>query len=153
ATLPTGASLPTPHPHATPHLDRERLLEHVQPDAVVSDQHRDRALEAIDRIERFPLAHSSWPRVAGAARRLPALVATVDAGVAAGLPPRADPAARTRRLTARVALACDGRGQRCGAARLRILVENDIAAVALCLNDHGAVTVRAVHARARVLPP
>src|SRR5207247_11261934 len=64
-------------PHdALAHLDRERLLEHVQPDAVVSDQHRHRALEAIDPIERFPLAHSSWPRVAGAARRLTGLVAT-----------------------------------------------------------------------------
>src|SRR2546430_4312719 len=43
----------------------------------------------------------SWSRVAGAARRLPALVATIDARVAAGLPPRAHPAAGTRRQIGR----------------------------------------------------
>src|SRR5207245_9761663 len=71
-----GGVEPYAQHHALAHLDRERLLEHVQPDAVVSDQHRDRSLEAIDRVKRFPLAHSSWPPVAGAAPPLPALVAT-----------------------------------------------------------------------------
>src|SRR2546422_134516 len=52
-----GGVEPYAQHHARAHLDRERLLEHVQPDAVVSDQHRDRALEAIDRIKRLSLGH------------------------------------------------------------------------------------------------
>src|SRR5205823_9364403 len=81
----------------------------------------------------------SWPRVAGAAGRLPALVSAIDARAAAGLPPRADAAAGARRLAARVALLCARRGHRPASPGAGILVENDIAAVALGFNDHRAV--------------
>src|SRR5213076_1873642 len=46
-----------PHPEhdALSHLHRQRLLEHIEPDAVVPDQHGDRSLEPIDRVERLPM--------------------------------------------------------------------------------------------------
>src|SRR5437867_874063 len=94
----------------------------------------------------------SWPCVAGAARRSPALGAAIDAGVPASLPPRAEPAAGTPRPTRRVALACGEGGDRRASRRAGIFVENDIAAVALRLNDHRAVPVGAVHSRAGALP-
>src|SRR5882762_3674722 len=94
----------------------------------------------------------SLSRVAGAAWRLPALIAAIDAGVAASLPPRTDPAAGPRRPAARVALACGGHGDRCGSRRAGVFVEHDIAAVAPGFNDHRAVPSGAVHPRAAGLP-